>query len=307
MAGVAGAIALVLFSSLVAIAVSTRTGPGEAAAASALNRRGPYDGLGSWVDMFSWSATFTPGGNPHFGLADIDAMAAKGVQNLYIQGASQTGPATVLEPDRLLALIARAHHDRIAIVVWYLPSLVNPADDLARLLAIGRLPAEGVAVDIESIDVANVAARNAALVGLSRQLRQTLPDRPLGAIVMPATQLEVVNPYYWPSFPYLDLAPFYDAWLPMTYWTGRLAESGFRDGYRYTADSIHRLRLDLGPLLGPKAKVNPIGGVSVDGIAPGDMDAFVHAVNETGSTGGSIYEWPGTDPAAWTVLRALRA
>ena len=224
---------------------------------TALSRRGPYDGLGSWVDMFSWSATFTPGGNPHFGLADIDAMAAKGVQNLYIQGASQTGPATVLEADRLLALIARAHRDRIAVVVWYLPSLVNPADDLARLLAISRLPAEGVAVDIESIDVANVAARNAALVGLSRQLRQALPDRPLGAIVMPATQLEVVNPYYWPSFPYLDLAPFYDAWLPMTYWTGRLPESGFRDGYRYTADSIHRLRLDLGAAPRPQGQGQP--------------------------------------------------
>lgn len=296
-----------LVASAVILVVPTRSSAGEVAAAAALARpRDPYAGLGTWVDMYSWSTTFT-GGAPRFGLADIDAMAAQGVQTLYIQAASQTGPATVLEADLLLSLIARAHRAGIAVIVWYLPTLVNLADDMARFLEISHLPSEGIGVDIESTDIGDIAGRNAALVSLSRQLHLAVPAKPLGAIVLPATQLEVVNTHYWPSFPYADLAPFYDTWLPMVYWTGRLPESGFRDGYRYTADSVERLRADLGPVLGPLAKINPIGGVSVDGVAASDMEGFVKAINDTHSQGGSIYEWPGTDPAAWAVLRALRS
>ncbi|MDQ6614362.1 MAG: hypothetical protein M3083_06370 [Actinomycetota bacterium] len=299
----AAATALVLGTAVLSLIVPGRSGSTEAAAAVRL-ARGPYQGLGTWVDMYSWSDTFTKG-SPHFGLADVDAMAAAGVQTLYIQAASQTGPATVLEPDRLVPLIRRAHRLGISVVVWYFPTLVNRADDMTRLLQISRLPAEGVAVDIESTEIADIGQRNAALISLSRQLRRALPGRPLGAIVLPATLLEVVNTSYWPNFPYVALARSYDAWLPMVYWTGRLASSGFRDGYRYTADSVRRLRADLGPAGG--APVNPIAGVSVDSIGLGDMTGFVHAVRDTGSVGGSIYEWPGSAPTSWSVLKALRA
>lgn len=301
MVGLAAAIAVVLLSALVSL--PGKSGQADAAAAFA-RARGPYEGLGTWVDMYSWSNTFT-GGVPRFGLADVDAMARSGVQTLYIQAASQTGPPTVLEADQLLPLIRRARERRISVVVWYLPTLVNLADDMTRFLEISRLPADGVAVDIESTAVADVGRRNAALVSLSQQLRRALPGRPLGAIVLPATLLEVVNPKFWPGFPYAALAPSYDAWLPMVYWTGRLASSGFRDAYRYTVDSVRRLRSDLGPAAA--APINPIGGVSVDGIGLGDMSGFVSAAKDTGSVGGSVYEWPGTDPAAWPVLRALRA
>jgi hypothetical protein len=266
--------------------------------------------------MYSWSQTFS-NGTPRLGLGDIDAMAAAGVQTLYIQAASQTGPATVLEPDRLVPLLQRARHLGISVVVWYLPRLVNVADDMARLLEISNLPADGVAVDIESTDVADIGQRNAALISLTQQLRWALPTLPLGAIVLPATLLEVVNTNYWPGFPYVALAQYYDAWLPMVYWTGRRADSGFRDGYRYTADSINRLRADLGAAPGSarSAKgaargavaVNPIGGVSVDGVGVADLNGFVVAARATGSVGGSFYEWPGTDSSAWSVLRALRA
>ncbi len=303
MVGVAAALAVVLLSALVYQVLPGKSGHIDTAAAFA-RAPGPYEGLGAWVDMYSWSNTFT-GGAPRFGLADIDAMAAAGVQTLYIQAASQTGPATVLEPDLLVPLIRRAHKNRMSIVVWYLPTLVNLADDMARFLEIARLPADGVAVDIESTDVADVGHRNAALISLSQQLRFALPGRPLGAIVLPATLLEVVNTNYWPDFPYVALAPSYDAWLPMVYWTDRLTSSGFRDAYRYTVDSVRRLRHDLG--VAARAPVNPIGGVSVDGIGIGDMSGFVNAAKDTASVGGSIYEWPGTDAAAWPVLRALRA
>lgn len=300
------AIGLVLVTSLVVLVLPS---PSSARRAEAdpdpVPRRSVFQGLGAWVDMYAWSYQFSRGA-PSFGAADVDAMAAAGVQTLFIQAASQTGPASVLEPARLLSLIQRARREGISVVVWYLPALVNPADDLARIMAIARLPNDGLALDIESADVANVNARNAALVALAHQVRGALPGHLLGAIVFPATLLEAVNPLLWPSFPYTALAPLVDAWLPMTYWTDRLPQSGFRDGYRYTVDSVARLRADLGPVLGPQAVVDPIGGVSVDGLGAADLAGFLRAVNDSGSAGGSLYEWPGTSAGAWAILQPLR-
>ena len=39
-----------------------------------------------------------------------------------------------------------------------------------------------------------------------------------------------------------EIAPAYDAWMPMSYWTSRTPASGYRDAYRYTAENIDRLR-----------------------------------------------------------------
>jgi hypothetical protein len=307
--GLVAAVALLLLTAAVVLVTPPRSRPAQAAADASIGgpvrSDRPYRGLGAWVDMYSWSATFTAG-TPRFGLADIDAMAAAGVQTLYIQAASQTGPPTVLEGDRVLGLIQRAHHRGMAVVVWYLPRLVDLTDDMSRLMAISRLPADGVAVDMESTDVAAIEPRNTALIELSQQLRRVLPGRPLGAIVLPATLLEVVNPLYWPDFPYPALAPLYDVWLPMTYWSLRPAASGWRDAYRYTADSVNRLRADLGPT-GGKTPVHPIGGVSVDGVDPAASAAFVHAIHDTASVGASVYEWPGTTSALWSALRVLRS
>ncbi len=304
MVALATAVAVVLVAAVVSLARPTGSLRPTAAAGAPVRQQGPFDGLGTWADMYSWSETFTQGA-PQLEPADIDAMAAAGVQTLYIQAAQQLGPATVLESDRLLTLIHRAHRHGMSVVAWYMPSLVNLADDLTRLRQISRLPVEGLAVDIESTAIADIGQRNAALISLSQQLRRALPGVPLGAIVLPATLLEVVNTRYWPDFPYLALAPFFDAWLPMVYWTGRVADSGFRDGYRYTIDSVRRLRADLGP--DGWAAVHPIGGISVDGIGVGDLSGFVGAVRDSDSVGGSVYEWTGTDPTAWATLRSLRA
>jgi len=265
--------------------------------------RHPFNGLGTWVDMYAWTETFS-GGHPRFGPADIDTMAADGVQTLFIQAASQTGPAAVLEPARLRPLLDRAHRRRLEVVVWYLPGLADPADDLARLRAVAALPADGVGVDIESRNIVDVAQRNAALVSLSQQLRPIVGNRPVGAIVLAPSLLEVVNPGFWPAFPWRAIASLYDAWLPMAYWTGRLAGSGFRDGYAYTVDSVRRLRADLG-LVSPR--IHPIGGNAIDGIELGQVDRFVAGVQASGTTGGSLYEWTATDPAAWGHLKALRS
>jgi hypothetical protein len=293
------ALVTLLCAVMVALALS-ESGPATAAPSAPASPR-PFRGLGTWVDMYSWSATFT-GGTPHVYPSDIDAMAAAGVQTLYIQAASQTGPAGVLEPERLGALIARAHRSRMSVVVWYLPTLADPADDLARLLAISRLPADGVGVDIESLEVADVGRRNATLITMSELVRAAMPGRPLAAIVMPPTLLEVVNPRFWPDFPWRTLAPLYDAWLPMTYWTMRLPASGLADGYTYTADSVRRLRTDLGVA---SPEIAPIGG-DAKAVDPGAADRFALALRQGGATGGSLYEWEGSDPGVWSHLATIR-
>ena len=80
---------------------------------------------------------------------------------------------------------------------------------------------EGISVDVESRKVADVAERNRRLVALSSALRQSLPGRTIGGIVLPPVVMEVINPNYWPDFPWSGIAPYFDVWLPMSYWTNR--------------------------------------------------------------------------------------
>src|SRR5437763_11688163 len=67
-----------------------------------------YVGFGTWVDVFDWTNQWT-NGNPTVGPADADRMAALGVQTLYIQAARWDAAGDVVEPDRLNAIIQRAH------------------------------------------------------------------------------------------------------------------------------------------------------------------------------------------------------
>src|SRR5437763_1509868 len=81
------------------------------------------------------------------------------------------------------------------------------AADAATFRAISRFSSggqhfDGIGVDIEwTLGVVDPAARSRALVALSRQVRATT-SLPLGAIVMPPVLLDVVNPGFWPGFPW---------------------------------------------------------------------------------------------------------
>ncbi|MBV8162047.1 MAG: hypothetical protein JO265_14085 [Acidimicrobiia bacterium] len=261
----------------------------------------PYVGFGTWADVFDWTDQWT-NGNPAVGPADADRMASLGVQTLYIQAARYDGPNGVAEPDRLNAIIRRAHAHGIRVVVWYLPTLTDVNADLSRLLAIAGLGVEGVSVDIESRDVSDPAERSRRLVELSDRLRAALPGRTLGAIVFPPTGMEVINPSYWPGFPWAGIAHDYDVWLPMAYWTGRSSDSGWHDGYRYVADNVQRTRNDLH---NPAALVHPIGGIG-DQATTSEVADMVRAVAATASIGGSLYDYRTTTPDMWSAMLALR-
>ena len=262
-----------------------------------------YRGLGTWASVYEWTAAYT-GGHPAFGLADIDAMATQGVQALYIQVGHDDAPTDIVEPDRLAPLIARAHARGLRVVAWYVPMLDDPAKDVARMLSAARFPGvDSLAVDIEVRDIADPVERSRRVVDESLALRRALPELPLGAIVFPPTVMEVINPSFWPGFPWAGIAHVYDVWLPMAYWSDRSDASGYRDAFHYTVDNVARVRHDLGR---PDALVHPIGGTG-DGSVANDYAGFVRASHALGVVGASVYTWRLTDASAWTVLRQLRA
>ena len=277
-----------------------RSGP--VGAARETSRPSPYSGLGTWVDVYDWSREFS-GGRPVVGPADVDAMAAAGVQTLFIQTAKAEDAGDLVDPDLLITIVDRARARGLRVVGWYAPTLVDEAADLRRLLAAASLGVDGVAVDIEVRDVGDVTLRNQRLISLSRGLRRALPGQRLGAVVMPPVLLDVVNPGYWPGFPWRELARSYDVWLPMSYSTERRRDSGWRDGYRYTVENVRRLREHLGR---PHAPVHTISGLA-DRLTRADLEGTVRAVVETGAVGASLYDWRSTGAVAWPFLSPLRA
>lgn len=262
----------------------------------------PYTGLGAWVDVYDWSLTYGKDG-PLVEEADIDVMADSGVQTLFIQASKWDAPAEVLEPDRLDLLLRRAEERDMAVVAWYLPTLEDPAADLRRLLAISELDIDALAVDIEARAVVDVAERNRRLVELSGALRRALPGVALGAIPVPPVLLEVVNPAFWPGFPWRELAPLFDVWLPMSYQSDRRQSSGYRDAYRYTAENIDRLRANLGL---PGAPVHTIGGIA-NSTSAADVVGMARAATERGCLGASLYDWRTTPSELMASLGVFRA
>jgi len=252
-----------------------------------------YGGLGVWVDAFDFSPTYAGEQPPVTGEA-VDAWAELGVRTVYLQASrpDERSPGILLEEDALAELLLRAHAADMLVVAWYLPTFADVDADLERLLAMAGFDAfghrfDGIAVDIEYIEaVPDPIERSRRLVELSEQLRRALPGEAIGAIVPPAAQLEVVNPSYWPQFPWRALETSYDVWLPMAYWTTR-AGTRYADPYVYTEESVRRMRANLGR---PDLVVHPVGGIG-DALGEGDLAAFARALVDTGAIGGSVYDW----------------
>jgi hypothetical protein len=144
-------------------------------------------------------------------------------------------------------------------------------------------------------------------------LREATVGDPLGAIVMPPLLTDEINPDFWPGFPWSALADHFDVWLPMSYWSFRTEEHS--DPRYYSAESIRMLRDNLGD---SQALVHGIGGIgAADGTALpdsgepmatiDDLEGFVASLADTGSIGGSIYDWATTGPEARRRLAELFA
>ena len=276
--------------------------PGRAAARDI----SAYRQLGTWVDVYDFAPAFGGGsGAPQLTPASVDAMAAAGIRTLYLQASIGSPQSTgILEAPNLLgAFLTRAHARGMQVVAWYLPSFTDIDDDLQRLRAMRDFRAggqgfDGLAVDIEwTAGIPDSARRNAALIELSRRFRAET-GRAIAAIVLPPVLLEVVNTNYWPGFPWKSLAPYYDVWLPMSYWTDRTTASGYKDPRRYTSENITRIRTNLGQ---PNAAVHVIGGIGGDSTAE-EYRRFVTAAREGKAVGISLYDFRVTNASVWPIL-----
>ncbi|MCZ7534816.1 MAG: hypothetical protein M5T61_01980 [Acidimicrobiia bacterium] len=271
----------------------------------------PYAGLGTWVDAYDYSPAFTEGGLPPVSPSSVDDMAAVGVETLFLQASKDDArsPGMLVDEGLVERFLVRAHEQGVRVVAWFLPRLADVDADVARiehLLAyeVGGHRFDGVAVDIEWTEsVPDTATRNRRLLDLSERVAEAAEGDPLGAIVFPPVATEVINPALWPAFPYRALAPHYEVWMTMGYWTFRSEESGYRSARRYTDENIRRLRANLGDSGIP---VHPIGGIG-DLATRDDYAGFVTAARENGALGWSVYDFATTSSAAWPALRPPRA
>ena len=267
-----------------------------------------YRGYGTWVDVYDFAPSFQGGGAPALGPDVVDAMVASGVRTVYLQAAQldERSPGALVDPAVVGQFLVRAQRAGLRVVGWYLPRFTDLDRDLAHLRAIADFEVlghrfDGVAVDIEWTEgVPDHRQRSAALVELSERLRDATDGDPLGAIVLPPVQIEVVNTHKWPDFPWHALEPLYDVWLPMSYWTERRADSGLRDARTYSRENIRRLREDLDD---PDARVHVIGGIG-DQVDDRQASRFVKALEDMHAIGGSIYDWNTLAPARHGVLAA---
>jgi hypothetical protein len=254
----------------------------------------PYAGLGTWVDVFDFAPAYA-GAEPAVRPSDLDDMAAAGVRTVYLQAVrnDDRAPERIVDEQLVARFLIEGHRLGLRMVGWYLPRLGDLQSDVEHVQALADFDVaghrfDGVALDIEDVETeSDVPTRNDRLVDLSEAAADHLEGDVLGAIVLPPVLLETVNPAFWPGFPWGKLAPHYDVWLPMSYWTQRRQDSGFQDGFTYNAESTDRMRARLGD---PEAVVHGIGGIG-DEVDPTSLAAFGRSLAETGSIGGSIYDW----------------
>ena len=259
----------------------------------------PHRGLGAWVDVYDWTVELG-GAAPEVDEDDIDDMADAGVQTVYLQTSHRRSADRVMEQERLEGLVDRAHRRGMHVVGWYLPTLVDVDEDLARLEAAAALRIDGLGVDIEATDVTDPVERNRRLLALSDRLRASVgADRTLAAITLSSVHVEVVNPEFWPGYPWAELAERYDVLMPMAYWTLRRGE--LREGRRYVGENLARIR----DAVGPSVPLHPIGGIA-DAASEGDLRGFLAAVADGGAIGASLYDWATATPQQWDVLVPLR-
>lgn len=257
-----------------------------------------YRGLGSWVDIYDFSAWDDPEGT----VAD---MAARGVRTLYLETSNYKRHKPFVFRQGTERFIEAAHAHGLAVVAWYLPGFDDVDRDYRRTMAAVDLVTPGgesfdsFALDIEAPLVQPPSLRTTRLLELSGRIRAAVGEGyTLGAII-PSPRGMQVNPDYWPGFPYPALAATYDVFVPMTYFTWRT--SGLDGARHYTTLVAQIIRNRTGD---PSVPIHIIGGISEEATTA-EARGFVRAVRERGVIGGSFYGFPGTSPAQWLELARI--
>ncbi|MGH7859176.1 MAG: hypothetical protein ACREQY_17755, partial [Candidatus Binatia bacterium] len=233
----------------------------------------------------------------------VRGLADHGARTLYIESSRFKAPTDIQYPNALGAALDEAKARGMRVVVWYPPAFDDMERDLRRSRAAidftspkgNRFDAFGA--DIEYTEgVPDHAQRTAAAIEYSRRLREGAPDAVLASIVIPPTSLEV-NPGRWPGFPYAEMAPFYDAFMPMNYWTTRGKDANTAN------DLTERNVVETKRLTGKPVHI--IGGLA-EYVDEAQVGAYVNAARRAGSIGGGLYDYASTKrPEVWDELRAF--
>lgn len=271
---------------------------GAASTATAAPVGGVYSGLGSWLDIYAGRPWSDPNGL-------VARAKENGVTTLYLQTSNYRQKAAIVRPFVLGAFIDAAHAAGLRVVAWYLPGFTRPRRDAARALAAIRFRSQsgqrfdGFALDIEASLVRDVRVRNERLLALAALVRSAAPHPyQLGAI-FPSPVGMRRHPHYWPGFPYAALAPSFDAFLPMAYFSHYAHTPAA--AYAYAHDVIVMLRAQLGT----RVPIHMIGGSSAR-MPAATLTGFVRAVSQCGVQGVSLYAFPQTSSADWAALSVAR-
>ena len=253
-----------------------------------------FGGLGAWIDVFDFS------NDPDSLVPLVRRLKEHGVKTLYLETARWKSPRDIAYPVATGAGLDEAKALGIRVVAWYPPYFTDVAKDLRRSVAAvnfrspegNRFDAFGP--DIEQFGVKDAAERNRRVAEYSRKLRAA-SDIPLAAIVYPPTQLQR-RPGLWPDYPWEVFGRYYDIVMPMAYWTFRTSNP------KAAADYTTRNAMLSRQWTGRPTHV--IGGLAED-ANPAEIGAYVKAIIESGSVGGSIYDVRTTTAAQWLELAAL--
>src|SRR6188474_2821181 len=214
-----------------------------------------FGGLGTWVDIYDGAVYAAPE-------RTAQRIAARKVRTVWVETANDAALVDVVNSVRLGRFVDALHARGVRVVAWYLPGHVKPALDQRRALAMLSFRTatggafDGVALDIESTKLRDVALRSRRAVALTRQLRAAAADVPLAIVPFNPRGLER-RPATWPRFPWVDLAASADAFAPMVYTGGAL--QGFDATYGYVTRALRLLRLNTG---NPDVPIHVAGGVA---------------------------------------------
>jgi len=287
-------------ASVVALALAVVSVAAASAPAAQRADASVFGGLGTWVDIYDGAVYAAPE-------RTAQRIAARKVRTVWVETANDGALVDVVDSVRLGRFVDALHARGVRVVAWYLPGHVKPALDQRRALAMLSFRTatggafDGVALDIESTKLRNVALRSRRAVTLTRQLRAAAGDVPLAIVPFNPRGLER-RPATWPRFPWADLAASADAFTPMVYTGGAL--KGFDATYGYVTRALRLLRVNTAD---PDVQIHVAGGVA-DRLGPEELAGFVAAVEDDGGTiGVSLYDWLTTTPRAWKALAPLGA
>src|SRR5215216_2532169 len=96
----------------------------------------PYEGLGTWIDIYDTDVWEHP-------VQAVRSMAAHGIRTIYLQSSNYHRNRPFVHPEGVGAIVDAAHRRGLRVVAWYLPGFRDLRLDLHRALRTIRFETRG--------------------------------------------------------------------------------------------------------------------------------------------------------------------